>query len=595
MRKWILLVLASAAIVASAQQNPTVTSVVVRGNQNISVEAILASMRVKPGEPLSLTQLATDEQAIRDLGYFRDVKVLNRAVSATESEVVVEVSEYPVVREVRVVGNTVITTEALAKAVDEIQPIGNVWNNRNARPIRDALAKIYEDKGYFVDFEQIGPDAVSVGTLTVAVLEPRVGEIRLIGLSRTKTQVIERIMKTRPGEVFSPRLWRRDIEEMYYTYWFDKIEPAQPSLADRPGVYNLAIEFSEARTGQLNVGVALDPQSRLVGTGSYNESNFLGLGKSIGVQLAQATVGGGPSVELAYGDRFYDRKDTSINAQVFSKVVYNFTGSGFDTIGGGNSDRQFDERRTGFNLTATRPVNDLRYTVGIRGSNTRTLNVSSDPKVEFVRQDGDVIGLVLGASYDLRVPTAEPHSGQLVSLTIEPGYSRVTRLGGALAGETQTLGTKFFAKTTVEYRRYLSARVADDAPLDKTRPVLAMRARYSIVNGTAPFYEQVFIGGSDSLRGYENQRFWGNQGFLGSVEYRYPVQKSFTAIGFVDYGGAWGGYGQLKDFPQSRTPRLRLGYGVGVGFRTPIGAIRIDFAFNQEGRNLTHFSLGTSF
>ncbi|MGE0002719.1 MAG: POTRA domain-containing protein, partial [Fimbriimonadaceae bacterium] len=101
MRKWILLVLASAAMVASAQQNPTVTNIVVRGNQNISVEAILASMRVKPGEPLTLSQLQADEQAIRDLGYFRDVKVLNRAVSETQSEVIVEVSEYPIVREVR--------------------------------------------------------------------------------------------------------------------------------------------------------------------------------------------------------------------------------------------------------------------------------------------------------------------------------------------------------------------------------------------------------------------------------------------------------------------------------------------------------------
>ncbi|MCC6403484.1 MAG: BamA/TamA family outer membrane protein [Fimbriimonadaceae bacterium] len=595
MRKWILLVLASAAIAASAQQNPTVASILVRGNQNISVEAILASMRVKKGEPLSLSQLQADEQAIRDLGYFRDVKVLNRAVSDTESEVIVEVSEYPVVREVRVVGNTVVSTEDATAAVIAIQPIGNVWNNRNARPIRDALAKIYEDKGYFVDFEQIGPDAVSVGTLTIAVLEPRVGEIKLIGLSRTKPSVVERIMKTRPGDVFSPRLWRRDIEELYYTYWFDKLEPAQPQIGDTPGEYDLAIEFSEARTGQLNAGVALDPQSRLVGTGSYSESNFLGLGKSIGVQLAQATVGGGPSVELAYGDRFYDRKDTSLNAQVFSKVVYNFTGSGFDTIGGGNNDRQFDERRTGFNLTATRPVRNVRYTLGLRGSNTKTLNVSSDPNVEFVRQDGDVLGLVLGASYDVRVPTAEPHSGELLSLTFEPGYSRVTRLGGVLAGETRTLGTKFFSKTSVEFRKYWSPRVADDAPLDKARPVLATRVRYSIVSGTAPFYEQVFMGGADSLRGYENQRFWGSQGVLASVEYRYPVQKSFTLIGFADYGGAWGGYGQLKDFPQSQTPRLRLGYGLGVGFRTPIGAIRIDFAFNQEGRNLTHFSLGTSF
>jgi outer membrane protein insertion porin family len=586
--------LLSLAVSASAQQTPAVQSVTVRGNANITTEAILAAMRSKPGDALSLAQLQADEQAVRDLGFFRDVKVLNRAVSATESEIIVEVLEYPIVREVRVVGNTVVSTEQATAVALGIQPLGNVWNNRNARPIRDALTKLYEEKGYFVDFEEIGPDAASEGTLTIAVLEPRVNEIKLIGLTRTKPSVVERIMKTRPGEVFSPRLWRRDVEELYYTYWFEKLEPAQPQLAERPGEYNLAIEFKEARTGQLNAGVALDPQSRLVGTASYSESNFLGQGKSVGVQLAQATVGGGPSIELAYGDRFYDRKDTSINAQVFSKVVYNFTGSGFDPIGGG-SERSFDERRTGFSVTGTRPVGDMRYTLGLRGSNVKTLNVSSDPKVEFIRQDGDLLTFVVGASYDTRVPTAEPHSGEQVSLVFEPGYSNITKIGGAVAGETQVLGKKFFTRTTVELRKYWSKRLPDDAPLDKARPVLALRTRYAIVGGTSPFYEQVFLGGADSLRGYENQRFWGRQSVLTSLEYRYPVQKAFSVIGFVDYGGAWGGYGQLKDFDQSQTPRLRLGYGLGVGFRTPIGAIRIDFAFNQEGRNLTHFSLGSSF
>lgn len=595
LRHWMFCLLPLLAAVAVAQQSPTVQSITVRGNAAISTEAVLAAMRTKVGDALSLPQLQADEQAVRDLGFFRDVKVLNRAVSATASEVVVELMEYPVVREVRVVGNTVVSTEDATRAVTEVQPLGNVWNNRNARTIRDAVAKLYEDKGYFVDFEEIGPDASSEGTLTVAVLEPRVNEIKLIGLTRTKPSVVERIMKTRPGEVFSPRLWRRDIEELYYTYWFEKLEPAQPQLADRPGEYNLAIEFKEARTGQLNAGVALDPQSRLVGTASYSESNFLGAGKSVGVQLAQATVGGGPSVELAYSDRFYDRRDTSLSAQVFSKVVYNFTGSGFDPIGGGGSERSFDERRTGFSVTATRPVRDLRYTLGLRGTNVKTLNVSSDPKVEFIRQDGDLLTLVLGASYDTRVPTAEPHSGEQLSLVFEPGYSNISKIGGAVKDETQVLGKKFFTRTTVEYRKYWSSRLPDDAPLDKARPVVALRARYAIVGGTSPFYEQVFLGGADSLRGYENQRFWGRQSVLGSLEYRYPVQKSFSLIGFVDYGGAWGGYGQLKDFDQSRTPRLRLGYGLGIGFRTPIGAIRIDFAFNQEGRNLTHFSLGSSF
>jgi len=38
-----------------------------------------------------------------------------------------------------------------------------------------------------------------------------------------------------------------------------------------------------------------------------------------------------------------------------------------------------------------------------------------------------------------------------------------------------------------------------------------------------------------------------------------------------------------------------LGYGAGLSFRTPLGPIRIDIGFNEEGRSRTHFIIGTSF
>lgn len=128
------------------------------------------------------------------------------------------------------------------------------------------------------------------------------------------------------------------------------------------------------------------------------------------------------------------------------------------------------------------------------------------------------------------------------------------------------------------------------------RQVIALRARAGYIKGTTPFFEQLFVGGADSLRGYPDQRYWGNRMLSASAEYRYPIQKSFNLTGFVDYGGAWGGsYPALNDFVQSSKMDLHLGYGVGVGFRTPLGPIRIDFGFNTQGGSRTHFSIGTSF
>lgn len=593
----VLTALMGLAAMGWAQAGQTIRSITVRGNQNISTAAIEAAMlKLQVGKPFSRADVSEDEQRVAAMGWFRDAKILTRESSPTEVEIVVEVVENPVVREFRILGNTVLKTDRIAEIVARSQTIGQVYNLRNARIIRDAITEAYSKEGYFVQLLALEPDQEVPGALLVSVLEPTVGDIKLIGLGRTKTKTIERFMKTKPGQPFSLVQWQRDLEELYVTNWFEKIEPAPPSATDKPGVFNLAVDFTEARTAQIGAGVALDPNSRLVGNLFYSDSNFRGSGQSVSTNVSQATAGGGPSLELGYNNRFYDAKDTTFSAQLFSKVVYNFTGSGADPLGGGGRSSDFSERRTGLGVTFSRPVSKTyRATLGLSAQNINTINKNLGPNTEFIQQDGDLVYLQMAVDYDTRRPSQEPWGGQFIRLLLEPGYSNITRIGGNVATDTQVLGAKSFIRSSLEYRQYWSRPLKPNEPFDKPRPVVAFRARYAQLTGTVPFFEQLFVGGSNSLRGYDAQRFWGNQSFLSSLEYRYPLQKSFNLIAFVDYGGAWGGYGRLRDFTQSSTPKMQLGYGLGAAFRTPLGPIRIDFAFNQNGGNKTHFFFGTSF
>ena len=580
--------------VSFAQGTLVVKEIVIRGNIRINRDAILAAMRTQVGKPLVSTDLRTDEENILNMGFFADAKVLSRNVSDTEAEVLVEVQEYPIVKEIRIVGNTVFTSDDLMKIVTNYQQVGNVWNNRNARPINDEIIAKYREKGYFVQLVRPGPLTESPETLNIQIIEPTVNEITLVGLNRTQERTVRRLMKTKPGGLYSRDTLRRDTEELYYTYWFEEVRPEELPT-DQPGVFNIVMNFKEARTAQLNAGVALDAQSRIVGTLSYNDTNFMGTGQSVGAQLSQATIGGGPSAEVAYTNRFIDSRDTTMSVQLFSKVIYNFTGNGIFG-GSGDVEEEFNERRTGFGIQFSRPVAErFRFTVGVNARNSRTIDLQSTGSNNYIQQDGDLIQFQLGAEYDTRRPTGDPRQGENVRLLVEPGYSNITRIGGASAGFDYLLGRSNFLRTTIEVRKYWSRRIPDDAPIDTQVPVVAFRARFGHVNGKVPFFEQLFVGGSDSLRGYPNQRFWGNNSFLATVEYRHPIQKTFTLIGFADYGGAWGGYGSLNDFAQTRRPELKFGYGVGVGFRTPLGPIRIDFAFNSEGGSRTHFIFGTTF
>ncbi|RYG49811.1 hypothetical protein EON79_00095, partial [bacterium] len=185
--------------------------------------------------------------------------------------------------------------------------------------------------------------------------------------------------------------------------------------------------------------------------------------------------------------------------------------------------------------------------------------------------------------------------GAYTRFELEPGISTITRVGGLFTDQS-LLGTKAFTKGTIELRRYFTSqpprgRQDPEAP----RRVLAVRLRYGGIAGTVPFFEQYFAGGANTIRGYDEDRFWGKQMLVGNVEYRYPLQRSFNIIGFVDYGGAWGGYGGTPDFDQSSKFKMHLGYGLGLSFRTPLGPIRLDYGINEEGKGRAHFLIGTAF
>jgi Outer membrane protein/protective antigen OMA87 len=113
--------------------------------------------------------------------------------------------------------------------------------------------------------------------------------------------------------------------------------------------------------------------------------------------------------------------------------------------------------------------------------------------------------------------------------------------------------------------------------------VFAIRAYYGAISGTVPFFEQFFIGGAETLRGYPEDRFWGKNAALLSFEFRQPIEKAFTAVFFVDIGHAWGGYPSVNDFLQRDRFRPEVGYGLGVRVRTPLGPLRIDYGIGRDG------------
>lgn len=116
---------------------------------------------------------------------------------------------------------------------------------------------------------------------------------------------------------------------------------------------------------------------------------------------------------------------------------------------------------------------------------------------------------------------------------------------------------------------------------------------------TVPESQTFRAGGDDSVRGYSYRSLGplvdgvvsgGTTLFTGSVEIARPFTARLPSLWgavFVDAGNAANDWGQLEP---------ALGFGVGLRWRSPVGPLRLDWAYGEQVRkSRLHFSVGIAF
>lgn len=577
------------ACVAGTVMGQTVKSITVKGNHEISSEAILAAMRTRVGQPSLRETLDGDQAAIERMGFFQKVDV-----STQNDEIVVMVEEWPVVKEVHIGGNKGLKTEEILKTLDI--ETGKIFNSRTVQPNVEKIRKLYDDRGMIGDVVDYRLLPGSPQTLDIEVIEATVHSISFQGNTKTRGDYIGRLVRTRAGDVFNKDDWSSDLRRLYATNWFKDVRTL--SRQQEPGQLDLILDFKEADTRTIALGAAADPRSAIAGTLNVTETNYRGTGQSFGIGLTQgAKGGGGPSVNLDYGNPFLDRANTSLNVTLYSRLVYRFAGTGFGSNETPTNDDLYTERRTGGAIAFGRDLDDVfSASLAFRMEDVKTNDLRTDISSGFIQQDGSLAAVTVGLTRNRRDVDSDPSRGDWFRIEVEPGFSHIGKVGGDLAAQTE-LGDNAYVKSTAEYRAYYSPekqRSFDDP--DAPRKVFAFRARYGAIAGKVPFFEQFFAGGAATVRGYDEDRYWGKQTLLASLEYRHPLMDRLSVIGFVDYGGAWGGFSGVNEFTQSQGFQLNVGYGVGVSYRVPkLGPLRLDLGFDKYGNPRTHFQIVAPF
>lgn len=550
---------ASAADIAGK----TVTAVKITGMSTVGENAVLAAVKTKVGDKADPETVKQDLQSIYEMGYFFDV-VANFTEVPEGIQVVYTVMENPQLKEIVIKGNTKVSTEKI-KSLLSIET-GTVLNAKLLNDNMRAVEQYYHDQGFIL--AKVNDVAMGTGgVLTISVSEGVLEGITVKGNDKTKTNVITREVKLKTGEAFNVKDARRSMQKVYNLGYFEDVN-MKLNPGKEPNAVVLETSVVEQKTGTFSIGAGYSKADGMVGIIELGDNNFRGTGDKVKMHWEFGGNGGNKNYEFGYTRPWLDDKQTSLGF-----TVYDMTNE-YSDYQHGDLLSSYDKERQGWDITLGRPSGEYIQNY-ISFKHRKDTWVEAVDGVDY-STDPDYTGYIdknFGLTRSVTLTRVFDSRDNVFNATEGKRYSLSAEFAGGFLG-----GDFDYNKYTAEARQYLKVG---------KEQVVALRMTAGYADGHMPESGKFAVGGSDTLRGYEDDEFKGDKMLTATAEYRFPVAKKVQGVVFTDVGNAWDGEGYKLD-------DLKASAGVGLRITTPIGPIRLDYAQGSEGGK-THFSFGGQF
>jgi outer membrane protein insertion porin family len=526
------------------------------------VRALVAAL---DGQAATAEQVGGLREAISELGWFLRVGAETEPLPEGV-RLVVTVEENPLIRAVAFRGNTVL---AEARLRDLVAPLlGQVLNREQVVERARAIGAAYARAG--VPLAEVVDIAITPeGTLTFVIREPRIQEVRIEGNTRTRATIIRRSLTIAPGQIYQEAGVRESLGNLERLGVFDEVS-ATPEPGAAPGQVIVLFRVKERRTGFANVGTTYSQVGGWSGFIDVAEANLFGTAQRANLRLQ---FGATSAFGLSYFNPALDARRTTLGVNLYNRQLPRQVIVGPDEI-------EYEEDRSGGNLTVGRPIaRATQLFLTLRADQLRG-QPDEDPNVPaLLLEEATVRSLAVSAVRDTRAPFLFPVQGSYATARLE---------GAGL------LGGVAFTKLDGEMRRYWIVRTPRSTPARPRLPwVLASRALIGTSTGDPPLLDQFRVGGTETLRGFREDRFPGTNQFVVNTELRVPITTALQLVGFLDTGDAWGGrFARAFGDPEFE---MHTGYGVGLRVSTPIGPLRLDYALAGEDEVKFHFGIGPTF
>ena len=488
-------------------------------------------------------------------------------------------------------GNTVFTTPELLKEID--YKSGKIYNEEKLRFSISAIQNKYAEKGYLkmvVNPQKTLNPETGLLDMHLEITESSVvyiDHIDISGNKDTKTFVFRREIVVNEGDVFNSTRIRKSQERIMNLGFIDDVQMDISPTAE-PDKVDVVFDIAEGRPGMFTMGAAVSSLDGLYGMLSVQHMNFLhrahklSLSWNFGTRVMDYSV--------SWTNPWFMDHPTSLGVDLFNTRRLRPYSSTYSA---------YRERRVGGRLRVGPRFDEDKYQLNTAYSFQDITIDDVDDSYTGVIQAGTSVTSSVFTEFvvDTRDNIWDPTRGWRNSVSYEFA-------GGPLQGSVN------YYKLGLNSSYNQKVFEIEDYPF-----VLAFSNRFGLVDAygktaEVPIFERYFIGGQDTVRGYDytgqiGPTNGGNSYYVFNTEFRFPLarEKRRTIVQgafFLDVGGAWNTVRDMRWRIGTDQTNLKAGTGFGIRFTTPAFPIRLDwgYGFNHragESPSQLYFTIGNMF
>ena len=400
-----------------------------------------------------------------------------------------------------------------------------------------------------------------------------IDKILIKGNTKTRDKVIRREFPIKEQSLYSKARLQRGVKDLYRLDFFSNVE-LETVPAEEDDKVDIHVNVEEKNTGMFTFGAGYSSVDHLFATISVTQRNFRGKGQTINLKGEFS----GSSTRYTFSFTEPWLFDIPLSA-------------GFDVYNWEREYDDYDKASTGGSVRLGYPVFDYTRIYWSYTYEVATIDniVSTDPEILELEGDNIESSSRVALKYDSRDRMFNPTEGQKHEISVE-------QAGGFLGGDYTY--TKYKAETGFYF------------PLPWSF-VFFVHGEGGYVHknsgGILPDYEKFYLGGMNSVRGYdwqgihvktdEGNEVGGEKYIQSNIELIFPLVKKAGLMGLLFYD-AGDVFHKSEDISFGDVKRS---WGYGIRWYSPVGPIRLEYgrmldpAEDETESGRWEFTMGQAF